>query len=225
MQKSAETRDPVERYVPLALKIAVYIWLTYFLYQAATTFVEYTPGRPWPFMLSVFRMFTFLPIHEAGHFLFVFFGRTLNILGGSFWQIVFPLLWFVIALRQQSQVAWFALFWVGENLMDVSLYMRDAPFRQLPLLGGHKSGHDWYNLLSDWDIIEWAEPLADIFYYGGFIIAMVAILAGLFLAFRSCFSPPRVMRHLRAGQVPPSTLDDSLDKIFANKEAKEQRLD
>lgn len=110
-------RSP-ELWIPLSLKLTVYLWLTYFLYQAATTFYEYQPGQSWPFMLSIFRTFTFLPIHEAGHFLFMFFGRTLHILGGSFWQIMFVALWFVIGLRQRSHVAPFPLFWVGENMMD-----------------------------------------------------------------------------------------------------------
>src|ERR1043165_5313097 len=136
--------DGIENWIPLSLKLSVYLWLSYFFYQAIITFYEYQPGHPWPFMLNMFRMFTFLPIHEAGHFLFMFFGRTLNILGGSFWQIAFMAIWFVIALRQKSHVPLSALFWVGDNMMDVSLYMRDAPRRWLPLLGGHASGHDWY---------------------------------------------------------------------------------
>ncbi len=220
-----ETRDPLERYLPLAFKVALYGWLSYFLYQAANTFIEYAPGQSWPFMLSILRMFTFLPIHEAGHLLFRFFGRTLNILGGSFWQIVFPLLWFGVALRQKSHVAWFALFWVGENIMDVSLYIRDAPLRQLPLLGGHKSGHDWYNLLSDWNMLGSAESMADIFFYGGFIVSAVAIATGISLAIRSFNSPPLPMRPIPPGQAPASTLDDSLDEMIMKKEAKETRLD
>ena len=108
-----DRRDPIERYAPLGFKLVVYGWLCYFFYQAAATFYEYAPGRSWPFMLSIFRMFTFLPIHEAGHLLFSLFGRTLNILGGSFWQIAFPLAWSVIALRQRSHVAPFAAFSPG----------------------------------------------------------------------------------------------------------------
>jgi hypothetical protein len=196
--KQADQRDPVERYVPLAFKLAVYGVVSCFFVQAAATFASYTTGQSWPFLLGIFRMFTFLPIHEAGHLIFRFFGRTLNILGGSFWQVMFPLLWFIIALRQRSHVAPFALFWVGENLLDVSLYVRDAPVRQLPLLGGDPSGHDWHNLLADWNMMDSAETFADILYYAGFIISAGAILAGIYLAIRSLILPAGPIRYPEA---------------------------
>ena len=185
--------DPIERYGPLALRLLVYAWLSYFFYQAVTTFDEYVPGQYWPFMLSTFRMFTFLPIHEAGHLIFSFFGRTLLILGGSFWQIAFPVLWFIIAARQRSHVAPFPLFWAGENIMDVSLYMRDATLRQMPLLGGHKSGHDWHNLFTDWGILDSAETWADVMLYLGIVICLVAICAGIVLAFRRFLNPVSIL--------------------------------
>lgn len=172
-------------------------------------------------MLSIFRTFTFLPIHEAGHFLFMFFGRTLHILGGSFWQIMFMALWFIIAVKQKSHVAPFALFWAGENMMDVSLYMRDAPLRQLPLLGGHKSGHDWYNLFTDWNIMDSAETFADIFYYLGFIICAGAIAAGIYLAIRS-FLNPSVSDVIFGPSTEPSVLalEDSLDEMLEKRNQK-----
>ena len=133
--------DPVEQYVPLLFRIGVYAFLTVFLFQAIDTFARYIPGNRGNALLWIVRTFTFLPLHEGGHFLFRFFGRTLYVLGGSFWQIMFPFLWFIIAVKERSQVAPFPLFWTGENMMDVSLYMRDAPVRFLPLLGGDKVGH------------------------------------------------------------------------------------
>jgi hypothetical protein len=171
--------DPVEQYVPLLFRIGVYAFLTVFLFQAIDTFARYIPGNRGNALLWIVRTFTFLPLHEGGHFLFRFFGRTLYVLGGSFWQIMFPFLWFVIAVKQRSQVAPFPLFWTGENMMDVSLYMRDAPVRFLPLLGGDKVGHDWHELLSEWDMMDSADTLADLFYYGGLIISIAAIVAGV----------------------------------------------
>ena len=181
--------DPIERYAPLFFKLSVYGFLSVFFYQAAITFYEYQPGMHWPSFLSIFHTFTFLPLHEGGHFLFSFFGRTLYILGGSFWQIMFPLLWFLIAAKQRSNIATFASFWVGENIMDVSLYVRDAQFRALPLLGGHSSGHDWVNLLTQWDAMGSAGLIADIMYFGGFVICIGSIVTGIVLAFVACFNP------------------------------------
>ena len=179
----------MERFAPLAFKLAVYAWLTVFFDQAATSFYTDRIAARWPAMLMLFRAWTFLPIHEAGHFLFMLFGRTIMLIGGSFWQIAFPVLWFLIALRQRSHVAPFPLFWVGENMMDVSLYMRDAVYRYLPLLGGRPSHHDWYQLFTMWGTMDSAETFADLMYYPGFVISAGAIAAGVFLAFRSAFRP------------------------------------
>jgi hypothetical protein len=171
--------DPLERLLPLVLKLILYGFLTLLLLQAIEVFAEYRPGVPWPRLLWIIRTFIFLPLHEGGHFISIPFGRTFYVLGGSFWQITFPLLWCLIAIGQKSQVAPFPLFWVGENMMDVSLYIRDAPVRALPLLGGHKSGHDWYYLLSRWDMMDSAETLADVFYDLGILLCVLAILAGI----------------------------------------------
>jgi len=189
-QDPEDVISPTERWLPLSVKLALYTWVGVIFFQAATAFAEYHPGQPWPAMLSVLRTFTFLPIHEAGHLIFIFFGKSLHYLGGSFWQIMFPLLWFIIAVRQRSHVAPFPLFWVGENMMDVSLYMRDAPVRQLPLLGGHTAGHDWFTLFSMWNMMDDAGLFADIFYYCGIIICLAAIVGGTILAARSFPHPP-----------------------------------
>ncbi len=209
---SAKYQDPVERWVPFAFRLGVYAVLGIFFYQAATTFLEYHPMQPWPVFLSVFRMFTFLPIHEAGHFLFRLFGKTLYILGGSFWQVMFPVIWFAIALKQRSQTAPFAGFWIGENLMDVSLYIRDAQFMALPLLGGESIGHDWKNLLMQWDAVDAAGTIADITYYSGFIIGLGSIAAGIGWALFTFFAPKPAVQPTPIANADARTLEDELDQ-------------
>lgn len=190
MKPTFQSRDPLERYIPLGFKLAAYLLLVVYLVQAAEVFYEYAPGQQWPFFLRAIRNGIFLFIHEGGHALFFLFGRTLTLLGGSFWQIAFPLLSFIIAVRKGSHfVAPFALFWVGTNMMDVSLYMRDAPVRQLPLLGGHKAGHDWWNLFRQWDMLDAAGMWADVFYFGGFLIAIGAIGWGTYLSVERFLNP------------------------------------
>ena len=197
--------DPLERYVPLGLKCLVYLILVVYLVQAAEVFYEYVPGQRWPFLLTAIRNGIFLFIHEGGHGLFYFFGDTLHILGGSFWQIVFPLLSFLIAVRKRSHfIAPFALFWVGTNMMDVSLYMRDAPVRMLPLLGGHKAWHDWWNLFRRWDMLDSAGTVADIFYFLGLLVSIVAIGGGVYFAIHRFLNPV-------AYKIPD---DEGADTIF-----------
>jgi len=212
--------EPVERYLPLLFKLAVYVWCSIFLYQAATAFYEPRIGGVWPAMLSFFRAWTFLPMHEAGHLIFILFGRTMTLIGGSFWQIAFPLAWFLIALRQRSEVAPFPLFWVGENMMDVSLYMRDATYRYLPLLGGRPSHHDWYQLFTMWGTMDSAGTFADMMYYPGLVISTGAISAGCYLAFRLYFrgaAAPALTRPV----VPKAPAVESADDIhFGNDQSK-----
>lgn len=190
MKSIPPSRDPLERIIPLTLKLCLYLFLIVYLVQAADVFFEYVPGQPWPFLLAMIRNGIFLFIHEGGHALFFLFGRTLSILGGSFWQIVFPLLSFILAVRKGSHViAPFALFWTGTNMMDVSLYMRDAPVRIMPLLGGHKSRHDWWNLFRDWGMLDAAGTWADVFYTVGLLTAVGAIGWGLYLAIERYRNP------------------------------------
>ncbi|MBI3111608.1 MAG: hypothetical protein HYZ01_08555 [Ignavibacteriales bacterium] len=188
---SSQPVDPLERFVPLGLKIALFLFCILMLYQALDVFIYLSPRPQLPAPLSFIRMFIFLPMHEGGHMLFFWLGRTMSILGGSFWQIMFPLLSFAIALRQHSTVVGpFALFWTGINMMDVSLYMRDAPHRILPLLGGHKSGHDWWNLFRTWDMMESAETIADLMYFGGVFVSGISIMAGIGFAVYYYSNPP-----------------------------------
>jgi hypothetical protein len=161
----------------------VYGILCLYLYQAAVTFAEVRPGARWPLLLMVIRNGIFLFIHEGGHVLFMPFGKTMMLLGGSFWQITFPLISFLIALKQRSHLAPFALFWTGANMLDVSLYMRDAPLRRLLLLGGDKSRHDWHNPFREWNMLGSAATVADLTYFCGLTICIISTGAGIYLAF------------------------------------------
>ncbi len=204
--------DPIETYVPLFLKLAAYGFLVVIFFQATDAFAEYTPGKAWPGLLNVIRTFTFLPIHEAGHFFFGFAGRTVMLLAGSGFQILIPFVWCVVATGQRSQTAPVALFWVGENCMDVSLYIRDAQYRALPLLGGSSTGHDWYNLLRGWDALGSADTIADIVFYTGMAISLAAIVTGVAMAVYMYARALRPARLQSSVSVPPaSTVEELLD--------------
>ena len=93
-----------------------------------------------------------LVFHEAGHVLFGFFGRFLTVLGGSLFQVVFPLVFAVAFLRQSNPfAAAVCTWWTGQNLLDVAPYIADARALQLVLLGGRTGaeveGHDWEYIL------------------------------------------------------------------------------
>src|SRR5687768_7240551 len=68
-----------------------------------------------------------LIFHEAGHIIFMPFGRFLTVLGGSLLQILIPMICAAAFARQGN---WFACalmaWWAGENFVDVAPYIADA---------------------------------------------------------------------------------------------------
>ncbi len=95
-----------------------------------------------------------LPFHEAGHVLFMPFGRFMTILGGSLGQLLMPLICvgtFLVRTRDPFAAS-VALWWTAESLMDLAPYINDARALELVLLGGvtgqETDGHDWNNLLT-----------------------------------------------------------------------------
>lgn len=93
-----------------------------------------------------------LPIHEAGHILFMPFGEFVIILGGSLFQLAMPLgicVAFVLVNRDNFGAA-IGLWWTSVSLLDLSPYIYDALHPQLILLGGYtgeNGSHDWIYLL------------------------------------------------------------------------------
>ncbi len=134
----------------------------YFIYYI------FTP-REWHFIDAVN-----LIIHEAGHVVFMFFGEFLHILGGSIFQILLPSLFVFYFYRQQSYFsASLLVFWVGQNIINISVYASDAIKRELPLIGGDTSGHDWHNILSTTGLLSYTETIGNIFYILGIFIIIL----------------------------------------------------
>ena len=122
-----------------------------------------------------------LPFHEAGHLLFSPFGRFLTILGGSLGQVLMPLVClatFLVKTRDPFGAS-VALWWAAESLMDVAPYINDARALELILLGGvtgkETDGHDWNNILSMLNLLEWDHRLAHLTYN----VATLLMLASL----------------------------------------------
>lgn len=130
------------------------------------------------------------PFHEAGHVIFRPFGQFITSLGGTLGQLLMPLICMGTLLIKTRDPfgASVALWWFGENWLDIAPYMDDAREGDLPLLGGnfgHSSPygvHDWEYLLTETNIIEYDHDLARIVFIIGSIIMMLSLLwAGLLL--------------------------------------------
>lgn len=182
--------DPIELLVPLGLKLFGMFVCGVLLYQAADSASAFPPYPP-ALLYGLYYVGIITPLHEGGHFLFMLFGRTLYILGGSFWQVMTPLLLFAVAARQRSFLATVWLSLAGTHWISLSPYIYDAPFRTLPLLGGDKARHDWYNLLIHWQMLDDAAAISDFVYYTGIVLGIAGLLIGTFIAIRTYIISPR----------------------------------
>lgn len=115
-----------------------------------------------------------LPFHESGHVLFGPFGETIQFLGGTVSQLMWPFILIIYFLMRKEQLsASFCLFWFGENFLNISKYVADARSMGLPLVGG--GIHDWNFLLGKWNILKYDHAIADVIFSIGVIIMTGAI--------------------------------------------------
>jgi len=135
-----------------------------------------------------------LPFHEAGHIIFRPLGSFMTSLGGSLTQVLMPLICmatFVIKSRD-GFAASFALWWTGENFMDLAPYINDARSLSLPLLGGNTGRtspygfHDWEFILKESGLIRYDHVLANFSYKFGTILMIISFLWGGYILFKYC---------------------------------------
>ncbi len=131
-----------------------------------------------------------LPFHEAGHVMFIPFGRFMTILGGTLGQILMPMIClgtFLIKTRDPFGAA-VALWWTAESMMDIAPYINDARALDLMLIGGvtgkETDGHDWNNILTVLDLLEWDHRLAHLAYNIGIFLILVSFMWGSILLLR-----------------------------------------
>lgn len=120
-------------------------------------------------------------IHEAGHFFFKIFGRTLYFLGGSIMQVILPFLLFIATIKKNKYQAILPAYWLGESLINVSVYIKDAPYRELKLIAKGLT-HDWNWILKK--NLELANPIATLVFIIGTIFCAYTIIMGVSLLFQ-----------------------------------------
>jgi hypothetical protein len=134
-----------------------------------------------------------LPIHEAGHLLFIPFGRFMTVLGGSLFQVLLPLILMASFMfgfggsRRDNFAASLMLWWAAVSIIDVAPYIWDAFDPKMMLLGGktgaESDGHDWQNILGDLGLLKRAHLIAGIAHKLGLAVMLVAYAWGAALLY------------------------------------------
>lgn len=123
-----------------------------------------------------------LIFHEAGHFILIFTGQTLRFLGGTLGQIFFPIVFAFSFLRyRQYYSVTIMLWWLGENLTDIGIYMADARAQILPLIGGE---HDWAFLFAKFDLLSYDVMIGKTFWWFGITLMIASLATAVFVTYK-----------------------------------------
>lgn len=148
----------------------VFFKALFFLFILYSSFSLLSSPRPWIPIDGVNLL-----IHELGHLVFAAFGETLSFLGGTLFQLILPFSIFVYFLFRRDYFAVsFTIFWIGDNLINIGNYIKDARSMTLDLVGG--GIHDWNFLLGKWGLLNSDSAI------GGFVysLGVIFLLGSLF---------------------------------------------
>lgn len=103
----------------------------------------------------------------------------MHVLGGSLFQIIFPFCFFLYFFQRKEYFSVAVmLFWVADNIINVSVYMRDAQAMQLLLLGGGETIHDWHWLFTRTGLLPHTQIIANVVFFLG-VICLLGSIVGL----------------------------------------------
>lgn len=124
-----------------------------------------------------------LLIHEGGHGIFGIFGsKYIYTIGGTLMQLLIPGMFVVFYLINKKKIpAQIFLVWLGQNILNISVYASDARAQQLPLIGGKKVYHDWTYLLNEIGLLEQDILIGQIFYFSGIAVFILSLMMPLIM--------------------------------------------
>lgn len=169
MENISDDNDKVTNYI----RLAFWLYLLYFSYQLISGKLE---------TINAFIHNIDLPIHEFGHLFFgIIFGNGLLMTaGGNLFQTIFPIIMtFGFLFNKDYFATGVCSIWVGETLIDASYYISDASTRDLPLITGDPDTHDWFNVLSDLNILHLDTKIGKFVFFCG----SLTIIFGLVYSF------------------------------------------
>lgn len=124
-----------------------------------------------------------LAIHETGHLVFAPFGEVIQFAGGTLFQLIVPatFAWYFFR-RGDRHAATVPLWWIAQNLWNISVYVRDARAQELPLVGGGE--HDWAFLLGHYGLLAHDQGIGRAVHAIGTLLCLIAIAGGILLSTR-----------------------------------------
>ena len=147
-------------------------WLTSVLLFPIVLLLLYNSGKFIPFLDHINLLF-----HEGGHGIFKIFGKFVYTLGGSLMQIIIPLLFiFYFYTNGKKTGTQISLVYLGQNILNISVYVSDASKMKLPLLGGNRVYHDWNYILGKLNLINYDEHISKIMFFTAAIIFLLALV-------------------------------------------------
>jgi hypothetical protein len=164
--------------VRLALYGILIVYLCFLTYTLATDYQKNETRSRSPFVIWVIDTID-LFIHETGHLVFSIFGRFIYFLGGSLFQIIIPVTTVLVFARSSLRSIPFTLYWTGQSIVNVSIYIGDAPYKRLHLISS-AAIHDWQWLLNYMGAMEYAEDIATTVNITGLLICCIGIGVGFY---------------------------------------------
>lgn len=130
-----------------------------------------------------------LGFHEFGHLIFAWAPGLIPALAGSLLQVLVPIgLALYFLARRESYAAGLIFAWAATSAANVSVYVADAPYQSLTLLGNGR--HDWAWIFGSIGHIEWAGPVSSGIHWFAVALALLGLVISLV---------PLVAPRLRAG--------------------------
>ena len=119
-----------------------------------------------------------LAIHESGHLVFGPFGEFVGFLGGTPMQLIIPSVFVAYFIRRRDRhAATVALWWIAQNLWNISVYIGDARAQELPLVGGGE--HDWTYLLDTLNLLEKDVSIGHAVHLLGVVLFVLSVIWGV----------------------------------------------
>jgi hypothetical protein len=154
------------------------VCLCYFTYSLAIDYQKNETRSQVSFVIWVIDTID-LFIHETGHLIFSIFGRFIGFLGGSLFQIIIPVATILVFARSSLRSIPFTLYWTGQSMVNVSIYIGDAPYQRLHLIS-RAAIHDWKWLLNYTGTMEYAGDIAGTVNAVGLLTCCIGIAIGFY---------------------------------------------